>query len=270
MNMKFLFIENRMNGNVPSHWYTALCQALSPYGDTEVVEFTPTHKDWIEKQFSMVVVDATVDMIDRLIPEIRQLSPNTLVVIAAVAPSWRDARAFFKAGAHDYIRKSTIVTELREQFRQILDIIGNNESHTTQTISHSTMHGCKNQTILFADNDELFLNTRKEFLENAGYQVLPCYTVVETFLTLTKYHCDLVILDMRLTNDNDENDQTGLDVARTTAHSIPKIILTGYENYEATREALKSSIQTRSIAIDVLAKDDGPKALLQAVEEILG
>ena len=84
-------------------------------------------------------------------------------------------------------------------------------------------------TILFADNDVDFLQTRTEFLLESGYQVIPASTPDEVIKKLELGNIDLAVLDIRLTNDDDERDKSGLQVAVEIAQAVPKIILTSIQ-----------------------------------------
>jgi DNA-binding response OmpR family regulator len=121
--------------------------------------------------------------------------------------------------------------------------------------------------ILFADNDSDFLNTRTEFLENAGYRVLKAYTLENARQLLADAHIYLTILDIRMVNDDDEKDTSGLTLAKDPAYrSIPKIILTGFPSYQYVREALGPALDGLPPAVDFLSKQEGPEAMIQAVE----
>ncbi|HLF73850.1 MAG TPA: DNA-binding response regulator [Anaerolineales bacterium] len=121
--------------------------------------------------------------------------------------------------------------------------------------------------ILFADNDVFFLNTRSEFLERAGYDVLKAPTLSEAEWLLKNANIHLAILDIRMQDDDDEHDKSGLVLAQQAAYrSIPKIILTDHAYYEAVREALREQPGRFKPAIDVIKKDAGPEALLAVME----
>jgi len=66
------------------------------------------------------------------------------------------------------------------------------------------------KTILFADNDPDFLKTRGEFLEREGYQVVPAANPTEARRLLEQGNIDLAVLDIRLVDDDDERDTSGL------------------------------------------------------------
>lgn len=123
--------------------------------------------------------------------------------------------------------------------------------------------------ILFADNDQKFLQSRKEFLEQEGYQVVPAANETEARRILEQGTIDLAILDIRLREDKDNKDISGLTLAKETDPAIPKIILTNYPTYEAVREALGVSMEGLPAAVGFVAKYEGPEALLRAVRKAL-
>ena len=124
-------------------------------------------------------------------------------------------------------------------------------------------------TILFADNDSDFLKSRKEFLEQEGYHVIPAANPTEARRIVEQEQADLAILDIRLVKDEDEKDISGLTLAKDTARSIPKIILTGFPTYEAVREALGPDLEGLPPAVDFVAKQEGPEVLLRAIRKAL-
>jgi CheY-like chemotaxis protein len=121
-------------------------------------------------------------------------------------------------------------------------------------------------TVLFADNDLDFLEIRKEFLEQAGYQVIPAADPTEARRILEQGWIDLAVIDIRLMYDDDEKDVSGLTLVREpTYRAVPKIILTGFPTYHAVREALGPTVDGLPPAVDFLAKQEGPEALINAV-----
>jgi len=115
--------------------------------------------------------------------------------------------------------------------------------------------------ILFADNDPDFLQTRSEFLANKGYQVLPASSPAEAERLLKENRIHLVILDIRLVNDDDEKDMSGILLAQQESfRNVPKIILTNFPSPFTFRSVLKSQ------PIDYVIKGEGPQALIDAVD----
>ncbi len=127
----------------------------------------------------------------------------------------------------------------------------------------------KKAIILFADNDEEFLATRRNTLEQEGYQVLSALNPDEARNILEQGNIDVAILDLRLMNDNDEKDLSGLNLAKRVAPAIPKIILTKFPTVEAVREALAPQLIGLPPAVDFIAKQEGPSALLTAIQKAL-
>ncbi len=125
-------------------------------------------------------------------------------------------------------------------------------------------------TVLFADNAPDFLKTRSEFLEQEGYLVVPANNPTEARRKLEKGGIDLAILDIRLVDDDDEKDVSGLTLAKEVARTVPKIILTGFPSYEYVREALRPQLEGLPAAVDFVAKEEGPEVLLQVLKKALG
>lgn len=123
--------------------------------------------------------------------------------------------------------------------------------------------------LLLSDNDLDFLTILAEHLTRDGYEVVTANSSAEARRILEHGEIDLAILDIRLTNDNDENDITGLVLAKSIAPEIPKIIQTRFPTYEAVREALGSSFEGIPTAVDFVTKQEGPEALLTAIKSAL-
>ncbi|MBL8099793.1 MAG: response regulator [Anaerolineales bacterium] len=127
--------------------------------------------------------------------------------------------------------------------------------------------------ILFADNSIDFINARKEFLENEGYEVIIATNPSDARKVLEQKGIDVAILDIRLLRDYDENDISGLILAKEVARHVPKILLTGYPSIESAIQALAPDLEGLPIAVKFLTKQkqelDGPEALLNAVSEAL-
>lgn len=123
--------------------------------------------------------------------------------------------------------------------------------------------------ILMADNDPDFLETRREFLEKEGYEVVTASSPFEAQERLQQEDIALAVIDIRLLNDDDEKDVSGLDLAKNIGRSLPVLILTGYPAVEYVRQALRLQVNGVPVAHDFIAKGDGPQALLTAVRKAL-
>lgn len=124
-------------------------------------------------------------------------------------------------------------------------------------------------TLLFADNDPDFLKTRSEFLEDEGYKVIQAMSVKEARSFIKRHSVELAIIDVRLTNDDDEKDESGLKLAREIAVDLPKIMLTNFPTHSSVREALKIGRSGNPLAVNFIDKKEGPIALLKAIRTAL-
>lgn len=124
-------------------------------------------------------------------------------------------------------------------------------------------------TVLFVENDPDFMDTRAEFLENAGYQVLKAYSLEQARQLMTDRHVHLAILDIRMIDDDDEKDTSGLTLAKDPVFQpIPKIILTGFPTYQTVREVLGPVLDGLPPAVEYLSKHDGPEVMIQTVATV--
>ena len=120
--------------------------------------------------------------------------------------------------------------------------------------------------VLLADNKEDHRESLGEILKREGYEVLFASNPEQAGKMLWDGKVDIALIDMRLRDDSDPIDRSGLDLIRETKEvKIPKIILTGYPSAEAAREALKPDIEGVPLAIDFISKDQGPDAVLEAL-----
>jgi DNA-binding response OmpR family regulator len=125
----------------------------------------------------------------------------------------------------------------------------------------------KGGRILFADNNPEFLEGRSKFLQDAGYHIVRAYTLPEARRLLRDAAVHLAILDIRMQNDDDRKDISGLLLAKDPEFApIPKIMLTGYPDYHQVREALGPNLDGLPPAVEFLAKQEGDEAMMKAVE----
>lgn len=120
--------------------------------------------------------------------------------------------------------------------------------------------------ILLADNDLDFLVTGATFLESAGYTVLKASGLQEARRILEDGWANLAVLDMRLVDDEDEKDVSGLTLAKKSSTSIPIIMMTKFQTWEAVRESLGALVSERPPAIDFVAKQEGMEELIGRIQ----
>src|SRR5262245_48079331 len=92
--------------------------------------------------------------------------------------------------------------------------------------------------ILLADNVASSIDAYAEYLELFGYNVQKVFTPEDCLRALREGLAHLAILDLRMRDDSDEKDISGLTVAKQSSPHIPKIILTAHPTWEMTRESL--------------------------------
>lgn len=111
-----------------------------------------------------------------------------------------------------------------------------------------------NYQILLADNTPAFLENYGTFLESNGYDVWRANSPDEATTILENGRIHFAILDLRLVNDNDELDKSGLQIAKEVARSVPKMILTNYPVYQDVVEVMRRDVHHLQPAVEFLDK----------------
>lgn len=125
-------------------------------------------------------------------------------------------------------------------------------------------------TILLADNKPEYLDSMAEILETEGFEILRAETPTSARQLLESAIIHLALIDLRLSDDGDMYDESGLELARSVARPVPKLILTGHPTYQAAVAAMKpDDIHDLPPAVDFVYKGDGYAAILTAVHEAL-
>lgn len=250
-------------GKESAQWTCALDRALSPMGSMVVVREDEAVTAVIGGIYDLVIIDAgAVRNMWSVRSRVQAQSPEVHMVIATASPTWQRAREVMRAGAANYIYKSLEESELRTQIESVLGL-------EAGTVGQEGGGPMPRATIALADNALDFCRTRAEFLEQEGYRVLPAATPTEARRLLERGGIDLAILDIRLENDDDEKDTSGLLIAQEIARNVPKIMLTAFPSVEGVIAALRPRPDGVPAAIDFIAKTEGPEALLRAVRRCL-
>jgi|GEM_PF-1990700 len=120
--------------------------------------------------------------------------------------------------------------------------------------------------ILLVDNDVESIRLIREFLEKEGYSIFTKSDPIEARHLIDSGTIDLAILDLRLLNDEDDKDVSGLTLAKETKSHIPKIVLTRFPTFQAVREALGPTLDGLPPAVGFVAKQEGLEAILRSVK----
>jgi DNA-binding response OmpR family regulator len=124
-------------------------------------------------------------------------------------------------------------------------------------------------TILLADNELDYLGICSEYLEMIGFKVIPAHNASEALQLLKDWYVHLAVLDLRLNDDDDINDRSGMMVASQSSPTISKIILTKFPSLVEARKAMKSKKEAPSIAVDFIDKLEGLDALVDGINEAI-
>ena len=126
-------------------------------------------------------------------------------------------------------------------------------------------------TILFDEDATSFRESYRELLTDAGFHVIEASTTLEALTILQRQPVDLILVDMRLKDNEDNNDVSGLEFARLPAfRQIPKIVLTAFSvSYDNLREVTGFSPEELPSVYTFVGKKEGPKPLIDAIRACL-
>jgi CheY-like chemotaxis protein len=122
--------------------------------------------------------------------------------------------------------------------------------------------------ILVVDNSPHVRQSSKLLLKAQGYQVSTATNPVEARRLIDERRVHLAVVDIRLEDDDDPQDTSGLELAASLDPIIARIVITGYDSFENMRRALRPVLPDNIPADDYILKKDGPSALLEAIERI--
>lgn len=128
----------------------------------------------------------------------------------------------------------------------------------------------RKKKILLVDNDGDFRGTRREFLEQSGYEVTESATVEAARTALAAGPPDLAIIDVRLRQDANDDDWSGLELARDVSARVPVLLISAYRERiaEVVRNRLLPEFDEASVAVGFHTKQDGPAAMLSIVADL--
>lgn len=125
-------------------------------------------------------------------------------------------------------------------------------------------------TILLADNDTEWLRQQQDAFVEAGFNVLTAGGPSEAEKVLESENVDAVVLDIRLENDDDDKDVSGLSLAEKTAPEVGKVITTRFSTDMTTGQSFKSRIGTGSPFVRYVDKSEGIPAIVAAAKKVVG
>jgi CheY-like chemotaxis protein len=123
-------------------------------------------------------------------------------------------------------------------------------------------------TILIVENDADYRATLRDYLEQIGGRVLEAGNVPAALHEIKMYSPRLILLDMRLVDDNDPHDMSGIKLMRQIPPHIPIIILTAHQDASLVRDAYEA-IPHLPKPYAYLFKQEGAEAIRARVLEAL-
>lgn len=130
-------------------------------------------------------------------------------------------------------------------------------------------------TILLVENNPSDLLSYTDRLKIEGYEVLTASNPLEANRILATERVHLVLSDIRLINDSNKNDISGIDLCRGLDPDIPRILVTGFDKdleADLVASALRKPRGGRPIADDFIFKREigskGWNGPLRSINEV--
>lgn len=122
------------------------------------------------------------------------------------------------------------------------------------------------KTIILADNNRASLKNWAAVLRATGYRVREANSFSAAERLLAQREGDLAVLDLRLKDDEDESDLSGLELAESHGVAVPTIILTAEVSKQA-EAAVKAQRRKGRASTSIVEKSRGPVALLRVIRK---
>lgn len=113
--------------------------------------------------------------------------------------------------------------------------------------------------IIFVTNDYDTREHYRRLLDN--YELLIFNDSEITSKELRHSHPDIVIIDLRLVDEDDDKDYSGLDLAKKLSRDIPKIILTDHPELSLTPSLALSNTY-------ILSKKENPDVFFKCTKRL--
>lgn len=114
--------------------------------------------------------------------------------------------------------------------------------------------------ILIVENDPLVLEGNRLLFELEDYRVYTAVSVAEAEAVLAKHRVDLAIVDVRLSNDHDTYDRSGIELVERMPPGTAKILISAFDRFEY-RSSLPQNVWH-------FAKQRGSRELVSKVARI--
>lgn len=124
--------------------------------------------------------------------------------------------------------------------------------------------------ILVVDNDPAYRESLVEdVLKPEGFVVFQASSPEEARHFLEDELIHLALVDIRLVNDDDPNDRSGLHLCEQMEPTVARIIVTGFPDWQLVRDALKPTRGRHRVADGFIYKPEGPEFVLAGIRQVL-
>jgi len=110
--------------------------------------------------------------------------------------------------------------------------------------------------ILVVDNNPRHRQSLGRVLESADYEVVQAEGRDQARQILANELIHLAIIDIRLINEEDDNDESGLELCREIDFTVARILMTAFERPQTVKKALEIAGDKRPIANGYLQKQE--------------
>ena len=123
-------------------------------------------------------------------------------------------------------------------------------------------------TVLLADNDAEFLKLQEKAFESEGFNVLTAVKPADAAEVLKARNVNAFVCDIRLEDDNDDKDISGLELAEKAPPVVGRVITTKFPHDVATGELFKDRIGRESPVLRYVDKSRGIPAIVEAAKKV--
>jgi DNA-binding response OmpR family regulator len=127
----------------------------------------------------------------------------------------------------------------------------------------------KPRRVLLVDNYAEGLNSLAEIMERAGYRVTRAGSYEDGEKALSDLYFHVAILDLRLRDNDDIRDISGLELAKQSSPLIPKIIFTMFPTFETSRDSLVLNALGQRPAVSFVSKKEPLPVLFEQIERAI-
>ncbi|MEA2203962.1 MAG: hypothetical protein QOE77_738 [Blastocatellia bacterium] len=123
--------------------------------------------------------------------------------------------------------------------------------------------------ILVADNRPKELEAMTKIITAAGFNVITATNRKDAMGVIGRHEVEVAVLDLRLQDESDDDDLSGLSVAEDTDRLVPKIIVSKWVSLEEAVKHLKIDTEGLPGIIDFVSKSEIKTKLIPLIEKAL-